>query len=53
MYWSLEEMFDTETVRAAGPNPYVMIRDETCRLFGYHALVGGHDSFGLDHMFGF
>jgi len=25
----------------------------TCRLFGYHGLMGGNGSFSLDHMFGF
>ena len=28
-------------------------RDLTCRLFGYHGLVGGESAFSLDHMFGF
>jgi hypothetical protein len=30
-----------------------MIRDATCRLFGYHGLIGCNGSFSLDHMFGF
>ena len=30
-----------------------MIRDATCRLFGYHGLVGRNGAFSLDHMFGF
>jgi hypothetical protein len=38
---------------AAGPDAYILIRDTTCRLFGYHGLVRGQASFSLDHMFGF
>jgi hypothetical protein len=30
-----------------------MIRDKTCRLFGYHGVKRGEESFSLDHMFGF
>ena len=32
---------------------YVLIRDTTCRLFGYHGLMDGQGGFSLDHMFGF
>jgi hypothetical protein len=43
-----------EAVRArAGPGAYVIIRDPTCRLFGYHGLLGRDGAFSLDHMFGF
>lgn len=31
----------------------VIVRDATCRLFGYHALLGAGGRFSLDHMFGF
>ena len=37
----------------AGERGYVVIRDVTCRLFGYHGLIDGEESFSLDHMFGF
>jgi hypothetical protein len=30
----------------------VVVRDTTCRLFGYHGLIGDR-AFSLDHMFGF
>ena len=44
----------TEAERAeAGDGCYVLIRDTTCRLFGYHGLMQGEDCFSLDHMFGF
>lgn len=45
------EMF-SELVRKPINNPYIIIRDSTCRLFGYHMLLSDK-SFSLDHMFGF
>jgi hypothetical protein len=30
-----------------------VIRDTTCRLFGYHGLIGRDGGFSLDHMFGY
>ncbi len=38
---------------AAGPAGYVIIRDPTCRLFGYHGQMDAIGGFSLDHMFGF
>ena len=58
-YWRLSDMFDAdERARAAEAGPagggYVMIRDTTCRLFGYHGLIAADGAaFSLDHMFGF
>lgn len=58
-HWRLSEMFDEgERAAAAVPGPagsgYVMIRDVTCRLFGYHGVIARDGSaFSLDHMFGF
>jgi len=46
-------LFDADTLRQAGRNGYVLIRDTTCRLFGYHGLMNDAGSFSLDHMFGF
>jgi hypothetical protein len=37
----------------AGPDGYVLVRDTTCRLFGYHGLMDDAGGFSLDHMFGF
>jgi hypothetical protein len=37
----------------AGPRGYVLIRDATCRLFGYHGLMEESGRFSMDHMFGF
>ena len=50
--WTYREMFNEEERAKAGPNAYIMIRDTTCRLFGYHGLKNGK-AFSLDHMFGF
>jgi hypothetical protein len=46
-------VFDAGTLAAAGPDGYVLVRDTTCRLFGYHGLMDDAGGFSLDHMFGF
>jgi hypothetical protein len=46
-------IFSRELIEAAGSEGYVLIRDRTCRLFGYHGLVDERGGFSLDHMFGF
>lgn len=51
--WRASEVFGRERLKQAGDGGYVLIRDTTCRLFGYHGLVDGEKSFSLDHMFGF
>ena len=51
--WRYHEMFDAKTRKAAGPRAYAVIRDPTCRLFGYHGLIGRDGGFSLDHMFGY
>lgn len=53
LYWRYEDTFGKIERRAAGDKAYIIIRDETCRLFGYHGLLHGTASFSLDHMFGF
>ena len=45
--------FDAAALAAAGPDGYVLVRDQTCRLFGYHGLMDQAGGFSLDHMFGF
>lgn len=52
MVWP-HSLFGDETLRQAGPNGYVLVRDTTCRLFGYHGLMDNAGGFSLDHMFGF
>jgi hypothetical protein len=46
-------LFDPETRARAGAGAYAIVRDPTCRLFGYHGLLGQGGAFSLDHMFGF
>ena len=46
-------IFSTTQIEQAGPRGYVLIRDHTCRLFGYHGLVDAEGRFSIDHMFGF
>jgi hypothetical protein len=48
-----EEVFAPAEIDAAGPRGYVLVRDTTCRLFGYHGLMTEDGRFSLDHMFGF
>ena len=50
--WRYGETFDAEA-RARAAGGYVIVRDLTCRLFGYHGLLGDGGRFSLDHMFGF
>ena len=58
-YWLLSEMFSkNERRKAFGSDDstpgYVVIKDSTCRLFGYHGLITVDKSaFSLDHLFGF
>lgn len=51
--WRAGEMFDADTLSSAGEHPYAIVRDETCRLFGYQGAFAPDGSFGFDHMFGF
>ena len=52
MVWP-HTVFDDAALRQAGPDSYVLVRDSTCRLFGYHGLMDDAGGFSLDHMFGF
>ena len=46
-------IFAEDAMARAGERGYVLVRDVTCRLFGYHGLDDGQGGFSLDHMFGF
>ncbi|MCE2563886.1 hypothetical protein [Komagataeibacter sp. FNDCF1] len=49
-----DRIFGVTALRRAGPGGYVIIRDTTCRLFGYHGRrADGEGRFSIDHMFGF
>ncbi len=50
--WRYLELF-SPSERKGLVSPYIIIRDETCRLFGYHGLLKEGKAFSLDHMFGF
>jgi hypothetical protein len=52
-FFRYREAFDAKTRGRAGDSAYVVIRDQTCRLFGYHGLMRDDGAFSLDHMFGF
>jgi hypothetical protein len=47
------EVFGDQALRRAGQDGYVLVRDTSCRLFGYHGLMDDAGGFSLDHMFGF
>ncbi|NKB22392.1 MAG: hypothetical protein GKS01_18045 [Alphaproteobacteria bacterium] len=47
------ECFDAADRRKASDGAYIVVRDTTCRLFGYHGLLAESGAFSLDHMFGF
>jgi hypothetical protein len=51
-FWRVSDQFDRGQ-RDAAEGGYVVIRDATCRLFGYHGLLADQGRFSLDHMFGF
>jgi hypothetical protein len=53
LLWYYQDLFNEDERARAGPDAYVLIRDFTCRLFGYHGLLHGEEAFSLDHMFGF
>jgi hypothetical protein len=45
--------FTVEKLHEASETGYVLIRDTTCRLFGFHGVDNGVGGFSFDHMFGF
>jgi hypothetical protein len=53
LFWRAGEVFGRDAIARAGSGGYVLVRDTTCRLFGYHGLLGREGAFSLDHMFGF
>jgi len=53
LFWRVAETFSASERDQARGGGFVLIRDVTCRLFGYHGLLGPQGEFSLDHMFGF
>ena len=48
-----EQHFSAVDLSAAGEAGYILVRDSTCRLFGFHGVDDGAGGFSFDHMFGF
>jgi hypothetical protein len=46
-------LFRAENLREAGETGYVLVRDKTCRLFGFYGMLNNVGGFSFDHMFGF
>jgi hypothetical protein len=53
LLWRYSETYTVEERQRADDGGYVVIRDLSCRLFGYHGLLNGESAFSFDHMFGF
>lgn len=53
LFFRYSGCFDEEARERAGPGAYILVRDPSCRLFGFHGLIGAAGAFSLDHMFGF
>jgi hypothetical protein len=51
--WRVSEVFSKSQRTLARNGGYVLVRDATCRLFGYHGLICDDCAFSLDHLFGF
>jgi len=49
----ISQHFERDTLRSAGEGGYVLIKDTTCRLFGFHGLDDRAGKFSFDQMFGF
>jgi hypothetical protein len=47
------EVFRADKLGEAGESAYMLVRDTTCRLFGFHGEHNQSGSFSFDHMFGF
>jgi len=52
-FWNVRDVFAANFLDQAGSHPYIIVRDESCRLFGYHGVRTPAGSFSFDHMFGF
>ncbi len=57
LLFTASDIFAAADLLQAGDSGYILIRDASCRLFGYHGLLNRQSSasfaFSLDHMFGF
>ncbi len=53
LFWKVADMFSAKALQDAGAGAQVILRDPTCRLFGFHGMARADHAFALDHMFGF
>jgi hypothetical protein len=55
LFVTMDELFGDlgDTLARAGEGGYVVVRDTTCRLFGFHTLLRPDGAFCFDHLFGF
>jgi hypothetical protein len=53
MSFYVSQQFEPHTLRSAGEGGYVLVKDTTCRLFGFQGLDDRAGRFSFDHMFGF
>ena len=51
--WRFSTAFGLKKRNLANKGSYVVIKDTTCRLFGYHGLFSSNGAFSFDHTFGF
>ena len=53
-FFTVNSTFSQEQRASAGEKAYVIIKDTTCRLFGFHGQTNdSKQRFSIDHMFGF
>jgi hypothetical protein len=52
LFWRYSDYFDAKERARAGKG-YVVVRDTSCRLFGFHGAWNQQGGFSFDHMFGF
>lgn len=52
LFVTMGEVFG-DALEEAADGGYVVVRDTTCRLFGFHALLRSDGAFSFDHLFGF
>lgn len=52
LFVTMDELFG-DRLTQAGEGGYVVVRDATCRLFGFHTLLRPDGAFCFDHLFGF
>ena len=52
LFVTMDDIFGAR-LKDAGEGGYVVVRDTTCRLFGFHTMMRPDGAFCFDHLFGF